>query len=191
MSQLTIAEKVLSIEQETRENSITPFRLADVLNDINETKSNKEDVDAEISAVNSRIDLKADITYVDDELTKKANKSEVIYSITSESTFVKVDSGDPQNLKLSTELQNANDNAFYNQNVVAKPDGTLGYESKPVLSDWVNFSLLGTATATAARYRTNGKVVHLEIQDLRANSLDSSIWAWSYWFFGGSCNSRA
>ena len=49
MSEITIAEKALQIRNETQEKANTRRRVSDVLDDINLTKSNKKDVDIDIT----------------------------------------------------------------------------------------------------------------------------------------------
>lgn len=119
MSQLTIAEKVLSIEQETREDSITPFRLADVLNDVNETKANKEDTETGLQKKADKIivdqiiedlDLKADnesivsinenIQQINLDIETKANDNEVVKTLASLSPEITVNDSDAQNVEL-------------------------------------------------------------------------------------------
>lgn len=137
MSEQTIREKSQVIRNETNKYANTRERVADVLDDINDTKANKDA--SELSEENKRnwrevLDI-YDKKSIDDELTKKLSKpTTTIFAPNMDYKYIPILNERGEMHRIPTEdlfqsvkiLNNAiGDDAFTNQ-VVARPDGTLG-----------------------------------------------------------------
>lgn len=78
----------------------------------------------------------------------------------------------------STYMRNAQGDSAYTKQLVAKPNGDIGWEDKSIAGAWVDFSLVSPATANKARYRVKGDTVELELYILRVNGIGTSQFAY-------------
>ena len=74
----------------------------------------------------------------------------------------------------STYMRNAQGDSAYTKQLVATPNGDIGWEDKSVAGAWVDFNIVSPATANKARYRVKGDTVELELYILRVNGIGTT-----------------
>lgn len=114
-----------------------------------------------------------DITNWNNKLSAEADTLESVVnrgSITTQKITV-----DKLNI---TNPYDAQGDSTYTKQLVAKPNGDIGWENKSVAGAWVDFSLVSPATANKARYRVKGDTVELELDILRVNGIGTSQFAY-------------
>ena len=190
MSQQTISDKSLVIRNETQEYANTRGRVADVIDDLNLTKANKEDVDAAVQLIVDELGVtEVEIyAYIDarnaeqnTEIVKKIDKplgntGEVAYTLLNNEGVISW-----QAIVMNAGwLPQFSNNSFINSSIYQHPNSNIGIgTTSPNSTLHVNGTIQGEALflppnsnpATAFRLRSDG----YDLYYANGNSVEKKI----------------